>query len=281
MELDKPIIIQYIHYLQSIFQGDFGVSIYTQRPVISDLKLYFPATFELCLLSMILCLLVGIPLGVVAAVRENRWPDHITRILALSGVSLPIFWVALLAQLAFWAKLGWLPGTGRISPLISAPRHLTGMYMLDSLLTGNWTALASTLGHAILPVLCLAFVMIGWISRMTRSSMLEVIRQEYIQTAKAKGLSQAVVIYKHALRNALIPVVTISGVLFAQILGGVVVTETIFSWKGLGQYLIQSILRLDLYPVAAFTVLSAFVYIAINLMVDVSYFVINPETRSR
>jgi peptide/nickel transport system permease protein len=278
--LDKPVIVQYLVYVRDIIQGDFGTSIHTKRAVIKDLKLYFPATFELCLVSMIICILVGIPLGITAAVHENRWPDHISRVLALSGVSIPIFWLALLAQLVFWAKLSWVPGTGRISYLISAPHHITGMYTLDSLLAGNWESFTSSLRHLILPALCLSFVMIGYVSRMTRSSMLEVMRQEFIRTARAKGLSQVSVLYKHALRNALIPVVTVSGALFAQILGGVVVTETIFSWKGLGLYLIESILRLDLYPIAAFTILSAFTYVAINLVVDVSYFIINPETRS-
>jgi peptide/nickel transport system permease protein len=279
MGLDKPLPAQYILYIGSILRGDFGRSIYTRRPVIDDLALYAPATLELCLLGLLGALVLGIPFGVLAAAKENRWPDHLTRLLALSGVSLPVFWLGLLLQVVFYFRLGWLPGSGRLSPLIEIPRHVTGMFILDSLLTGSWQALADGIRHAILPVFCLSFVMMGYISRMTRSSMLEVLHQDYVQAARAKGLRETGVLAKHALRNALIPVVTVAGTLFAEILCGVVLTETIFSWKGLGSYLVESLLGLDLQPVAAFAVLSALAYVLINLLVDLLYGVIDPKIR--
>ena len=280
MRLDRPVVLQYLFYIKDIFSGDFGNSIYTRRPVLRDFALYVPATLELCLLSIALAVLFGIPVGIIAAVRENRWPDHVTRVVALSGVSVPIFWLGLLLQLVFYFKLGWLPASGRLSPLLRSPQHVTGMFILDSLLTGKWAAALDGTRHAILPSFCLAFVMVGYLSRMTRSSMLEVLRQEYIETARAKGLTEIVVLYKHALRNALIPIVTVAGALFAEVLGGVVLTETIFSWKGLGSYLVESLLSLDLHPVAAFTIFSALTYVTINLAVDISYIFINPKIRS-
>lgn len=280
MGLDKPLPVQYILYIGSILRGDFGRSIYTRRPVIDDLALYAPATLELCFLGLLGCLVVGIPLGIVAAAKENRWPDHATRILALSGVSLPVFWLGLLLQVVFYFKLGWLPGSGRLSPLIEIPRRVTGMFILDSLLAGNWAALGDSVKHAVLPLFCLSFVMTGYVSRMTRSSMLEVLHQDYVQAARAKGVREIVVLAKHALRNALIPIVTVSGTLFAEILCGVVLTETIFSWKGLGSYLVESLLSLDLQPVAAFAVFSALAYVLINLLVDLLYAVIDPKIRT-
>jgi peptide/nickel transport system permease protein len=279
MGFDKPLILQYAGYLRDVFRGDLGRSVYTHRPVISDFVLYVPATVELCLASMVVCLLAAIPLGVLAAVYENRWLDHASRLVSLSGVSVPIFWLGLLLQLGFYFKLGWLPASGRLSPLLDGPPRLTGMVVLDSLLSGNWATAIDGTRHMILPAFCLSFVMIGYVSRMTRSSMLEVLRQEYIGTARAKGLAERVVLYKHALRNALIPVVTVAGTLFAEILGGVVLTETIFSWKGLGSYLVESLLSLDVHPVAAFAMFSAFTYVTINLIVDVSYAFINPAVR--
>jgi peptide/nickel transport system permease protein len=280
MGLDKPLALQYLFYIKDIFRGDFGDSIYTRRSVVRDLALYAPATLELCLLSMIGCLLLGIPLGMIAAVRENRWPDHVTRIVALSGVSVPIFWLGLLLQIVFYFKLGWLPASGRLSPLLQSPHHVTGMFILDSVLAGDWATTLDSIRHALLPTFCLSFVMMGYVSRMTRSSMLEVLRQEYVQTARAKGLREAIVLFKHALRNALIPIVTVAGTLFAEILCGVVLTETIFSWKGLGSYLVESLLSLDLQPVAAFATFSAVTYVFINLLVDISYVVIDPKIRA-
>jgi len=277
--LDKPIYTQYLIYLKGLLKGDLGTSLHTNRPVARDLKAYFPATFELTTASMVFCLVLGIPLGIIAAVKRDRLIDHVTRVFSLIGVSMPVCWLALLALLLFYFKLGLLPGSGRLSPLTVPPSHITGLYVLDSLLTGNWATLKESITHLILPASCLGFAIIGVISRMTRSSMLNVLDEDYIKTAKAKGLRENKVIYQHALRNAILPVITISGVLYGQLLAGAVLTETIFSWPGMGLYTVTSIMHLDFQPIMGFTIVVAFVYVVINLVVDILYVLFDPRIR--
>jgi len=277
--LDKPVYIQYLIYLKGVLKGDLGTSLHTNQPVAEDLKAYFPATFELTTASMFLCLMFGIPLGIIAAVKKDKMIDHITRIFSLIGVSIPIFWLGLLLLLVLYFKLGFLPGGGRLPSLAVPPKHITGLYILDSLLTGNWEILKESVIHIILPASCLGFAVIGVISRMTRSSMLNILGEDYIKTARAKGLKERKVIYQHALRNAILPIVTISGILYGQLLAGAVLTETIFSWPGMGLYTVTSIMQLDFQPIMGFTIVVAFVYVVLNLLVDILYVIFDPRIR--
>lgn len=277
--LDKPVPIQYLIYVKGLLKGDFGASLYTNRPVSRDLKLYFPATIELTTASLLLCLIIGIPLGIIAAVKKDTLIDHITRVFSIIGVSMPYYWLGLLLLLILYFKLGIIPGGGRISPGVPLPEHITGLYILDSLLTGNMVALKDCIMHIITPAFCLGFAIMGVISRMTRSSMLNVLGEDYIRTAEAKGLSRNKVVYQHALRNAVLPVITISGVLYGQLMAGAILTEMIFSWPGMGLYTVNSIMHLDFQPIMGFTIIVAVFYVTINLIVDILYVLFDPRIR--
>jgi peptide/nickel transport system permease protein len=275
--MDRPVHIQYLRYIGNLMRGDLGTSFQTNRPVKEDLKQYFPATFELTIASLLLSLVLGIPSGILAATKRDRWIDHITRLLSLIGVSMPIFWLGLILLLLLYHRLGFFPGGGRLSPLLAPPTALTGFYLLDGLLTLNWRVFWDSLWHLFMPSFCLSLAIMGVISRMTRSSMLNVLTQDFIRTAEAKGLPQRMVIYKHALKNAMIPVVTVVGVMFGRLIAGAVLTETIFSWPGMGLYTVQSILYLDFQPILGFTLFVAFFYVAVNLAVDILYGVFDPR----
>jgi peptide/nickel transport system permease protein len=227
---------------------------------------------------MFLSILLGIFIGIVSAVYRNRLFDHLTRTYCLFGISMPVFWLGLLLLLLFYVKLGWLPGGGRIADGIQVER-LSGFLILDSLLTGNWEALGSALLHLVLPAFCLSSSFLATISRIARSSVLQVIREDYVRTARAKGVPEFWVLSKHVLRNSVLPVITISGILYGQLLGGAVLTETIFSWPGMGRYVVRSILHLDFQPILGFTVLVAALYALANLTVDLLYSVVNPQIR--
>src|SRR5437762_2780352 len=234
--LDKPVPEQYWIYMTGLLRGDLGFSIRTRRPVAQDLSEFFPATFELSLTALLISLVIGIPTGIWSSLFRNRLPDHAVRIFALIGGSLPIFWLGLLLIGLFYSNLGWLPSGGRIDDFIPPPQHITGLFVLDSLLTGNVIALQNSLLHLVLPAFTLGYFSTAVISRMMRSSMLEVLGQDYIRTARAKGLLERMVILRHGLRNALIPTLTIVGLTFGSLLAGAVLTETTFSWPGLGRY---------------------------------------------
>ena len=277
--LDKPLHLQYLHYLRNLSRGDLGVSIHSKRAVLDDLKDFFPATFELTTASMLISILFGIPIGTIAAVKKNRWPDFVTRLYALAGVSMPVFWLGLLLLLVFYFKLGWLPGVGRLDPHLSPPASITGLYLVDSLITANGRVFFNALKHIHLPAFSLSCVIMATISRMTRASMLEVMTENYIKAARAKGLSERTVIYRHALRNSLIPVVTIIGVMYGVCLAGAVLTESIFSWPGLGRYAVKAITFLDLDAIMGFTLVATLIYVFLNLIVDVIYVVIDPRIK--
>jgi len=277
--LDQPIYVQYFHYLSGLLHGDLGTSLHSNRPVAKDLMAYFPATFELTAASMLVCLLCGIPLGIIAAVKKDKLIDHFTRFFSLIGVSVPVFWLGLLMLLVFYFMLGILPGGSRLSPRTLPPDHVTGLYLLDSLLAGNWATFWESLVHLIMPAVCLGFAIIGVISRMMRSSMLGVLGEDYIKTAQAKGLRPRKVVYQHALRNSILPVITIGGVQFGHLLAGAVLTETIFSWPGMGSYTVKSIMYLDFQPIMGFTILIAVIYVLINLLVDILYVLFDPRIR--
>jgi peptide/nickel transport system permease protein len=246
---------------------------------------YFPATFELTLVAIIFSLLMGIPIGVISATRKDKPVDHATRLFSLAGISIPIFWFGLLLQYAFFYQLKinnlpYLPLEGRIDDfvLISHPiRTVSGLYILDSIVTGNFPALVSSVTHIILPGFALAYATLALIARMMRSSMLEVLRQDYITLARSKGLSERVVIYKHALRNAMIPTVTVTGLAFGGLLAGAVLTETIFAWPGMGRWATGAILTDDIGAIMGFTLLIAVVYVLANLIVDIIYAMLDPR----
>ncbi|MEW6546662.1 MAG: ABC transporter permease [Bacillota bacterium] len=278
--LDRPIWEQYLRYMRNLMQGDLGISIRTQRPVVEDLVIFFPATLELALTAMFLAVAVGIPLGIVSATRKDTVADHVSRVLSVAGVSTPLFWLGLVALLVLYGRLGWLPGSGRLDPFIVPPPRLTGFLLLDSLLAGRPDAFWSTVRHLVLPALCLSYVHLAVVTRQVRASMLEVLSQDYIRTALANGIPGRSVIYRHALRNALIPTVTVVGLAVGDLLGGAILTETIFAWPGMGSYVVDSINFLDFPAIMGFTVFIAVGYVLINLVVDLTYMWLDPRIRA-
>jgi ABC-type dipeptide/oligopeptide/nickel transport system permease component len=275
--LNDPIYTQIGIYLKNVFvHFDLGVSPTTGRPVRDDLKAFFPATFELAMCAFFLAIALGIPLGVISALRRNRPTDHFSRVIALTGVSTPLFWSALLLQFLFYFKLGWLPAMGRST--IDITRY-TGFVLIDSVLNWNWTAFGDAAIHMILPATTLAFYSMGYLVRITRGSMLEVLEAEYVITAKAKGLPRRIVVYRHALKNAIIPPLTVLGVEFGWLLGGTVLLETIFAWPGMGRYAAGSIVMVDLPAVVGYTLVVAMIMLLSNLVVDILYSVLDPRIR--
>ncbi len=275
--LDRPLWEQYGRYIVGVVRGDLGESIRTRRPVSADLAEYFPATVELTTFAMILCLVVGIPFGIVSAVKRESAVDHVSRVVATAAVSMPTFWLGLLLQLLFFRWLQILPATGRLGFYLSPPARVTGLYALDSLISGNWTALGDCLIHLILPGAALAASSMAVITRMTRSSLLEILSLDYIRTARSKGLAERLVILKHALRNALLPSLTVIGLQVGVLLAGAVLIEVVFSWPGIGLYAVQSITFIDFQAILGVTLITALVYSGVNLIVDVLYAVIDPR----
>ncbi|MFV0452256.1 MAG: ABC transporter permease [Propioniciclava sp.] len=269
MGLDKPVWAQFVDYVNALLHGDLGFAWHTGQPVAAEFAARLPATTELALFALGIALLIGVPLGIVSAVRRDRPIDHLSRVLSLIGASMPLFWLGLMVIFLFYGELGWEPAPlGRIAPGVNPPTDITGFYVLDSLLTGDTVALGSSLSHIIWPAMVLSTGSMAIIARMTRSAMLEVIDQDYIRTAKSKGLSPFSVIYKHALKNAAPVTVTVVGLQFGQLLGGAVITETIFTWPGIGKFVTDSVLATDYAPVQAFTLVAAVLYMTINLIVD-------------
>jgi dipeptide transport system permease protein len=275
---DRPVIVQYGYYLARLIHGDLGRSIATHKPVIEEFVTLFPATIELSLCAMLFALLAGIPAGIIAAVRRNSIFDHGVMGVSLTGYSMPIFWWGLLLILLFSVQLGWTPVSGRIAVLYFVEPK-TGFLLIDTLIAGDTAAFWSALSHLVLPTIVLGTVPLAVIARMTRSAMLEVLGEDYIRTARAKGLSSFRVIAIHALRNALIPIVTVIGLQVGTLATGAILTETIFSWPGVGHWLIEGIARRD-YPVLqGGTLLIGAIIMTVNLLVDVTYGMINPRIR--
>ncbi len=278
--LDKPILTQYGIYITNVLQGDLGHSIVTKEPVAKEFFTLFPATVELSLFAIFFAVLIGMPMGVVAAVKRGSIFDYSTMGISLAGYSMPIFWWALLLMLYFSVFLGWTPVSGRISVMFDV-EPVTGFMLIDSLLSGEKGAFSSAASHLVLPALALGTIPLAVIARMTRSSMLEVLSEDYIRTARAKGLSPFRVIGLHGLRNALIPVVTVIGLQVGVLFAGAILTETIFAWPGVGKWLVESVRRRD-YPVLQGGVLMiATVVMTINLLVDLLYGLINPRIRKK
>ncbi|MCS7252332.1 MAG: ABC transporter permease [Anaerolineae bacterium] len=276
---DKPPILRYLTYIQNLLRGDLGESIATQRPVKEDLARFLPATVELAVAATLIAILLGVPLGVVAALYRDRWPDHVARFLSLIGVSMPVFWLGLLALTVFYYHLQLLPGPGRLDPRLIPPPTITGLLTIDSLLARRWDAFWDALRHLVLPASVLGAYSMSLITRITRSSMIEVLAQEYIRVARAKGLREWIVIGRHALRNAAIPTVTAMGLAFGNLMAGAVMTETVFAWPGIGRYAVDAASKLDFPPVMGVTLLVAGIYVLINFLVDLSYTLLDPRIR--
>jgi len=278
MGLDKPILVQYWDYLTGILQGDLGTSVVTKEPVLREFLTLFPATIELSVCAMIIAVVIGIPAGIAAAVRRGKTTDYTVMGLSLTGYSMPIFWWGLLLILLFSVILDLTPVSGRISAMFWVD-DVTGFMLIDSLLSDEEGAFMSAVSHLILPSIVLATIPLAVIARMTRSSMLEVLKEDYVHVARAKGLAPFFVICVHALRNALIPVATVIGLQVGVMLAGAILTETIFSWPGIGKWMLDSIFRRDYPAVQGGILLIAMVVMTVNLTVDVLYGVINPRIR--
>jgi len=277
--LDKPLPEQYLIYLNNLVQGDMGTSFKTKNPVFNDLKTFLPATIELAIGSFMFAILLGLPLGIISAVRAGRPVDHFTRVFSLLGASMPPFWSGLIVLFVFYYLLGWAPGPGRIDARINAPDQVTGLFLVDSLITGNTEAFWSSLSHLVLPCIILGWFTLALISRISRSSIMEVMSQDYIRTARAKGQIERLVITKHALRNGLIPLVTLMGLAFAGLMSGAIMTETIFAWPGIGRYAVDASANLDYPAISGVTLLIAVIYMFVNLFVDILYTFLDPRIR--
>ena len=277
--LDAPPHLRYLTYVRNLARGDLGASIATQQPVAEDLKTFVPATVELAAAALLLAVAIGVPLGVLAAVQRDRWPDHLARLGSLTGVSMPAFWLGLLALTIFSYRFQIAPGPGRLDPQVVPPPLWTGMLVVDSLVARRWDALADALRHLALPALVLAAYVMGVITRVTRASVLDALTEDYIRTARAKGVTEGAVVVHHALRNALIPTLTVIGLAVGNLMAGAVMTETIFAWPGLGRYAVDAAGKLDFPAIMGVTLFVAVVYVAINFVVDVAYVVLDPRIR--
>jgi peptide/nickel transport system permease protein len=279
MGLDKPIPVQYVTYLGHLLTGDLGTSRLTGDPVADDLKQYAPASIELAIVAIFLALLIGVTAGTVAAMMRDSPLDQGIRIVSLVGVSMPIFWLALVAFYLFVYKYPIFPGIGRLDPGALPPPHVTGLYTVDALIAGQWGTFKDALSHLLLPAFVLAAYTVSLLTRFSRSAVLDVLGNDFVRTARAKGLPEKRIGMRHVLRAALVPIVTVAGVMFGILLSGTVFIESIFAWPGLGQYAYRSATNLDLPAIMGVTVFIALIYIVINFVVDLLYGVIDPRIR--
>lgn len=280
--LNESLPIQYLAFLRQLVTGDLGNSVFSNLPVAEELAKRWPATFELAVAATLVAVILGIPIGIFAAVRKNSLWDNLATSLSLVGVSLPVFWLGLLLSYLFAVNLQWLPIGSRISTDVDASFNpITNFYLLDALLGLNWPALANIFGHLVLPAVTLGTIPLAILSRITRSAMLEVLSLDYVRTARAKGISERQVIMKHALKNALLPVVTIVGLQFGTLLGGAILTETIFSWPGIGSWVYEGILNRDYPVVQGGVIFVALTFVLINVLVDLSYALLDPRIQYR
>jgi peptide/nickel transport system permease protein len=276
---DRPVYEQFAIYVWHILHGNLGKSLRTNRGVTQDLRQFFPATLELSTTAILIGIVLGIPLGILSAVQKDHWPDHVARLFSLFGLSMPVFWLGLVLLFVFYYHLELLPGPGQLDIYLVPPPRVTGLLTIDSLLAGDWEVFIDALKHLILPSFVLGYFSTAAIVRITRASMLEVLRQEYIRTARVKGLRERVVILRHALRNALIPTVTVVGLTYGSLLEGAVLTETIFAWPGLGRYMTAAFIALDFAAIMGGTLLIAITFALANLVVDIIYAFLNPKIR--
>lgn len=277
--LDDPVYLQFYYYLKQLFSGDLGKSPVTNNPVIKDIQRFAPATLELALVAVLLGGIGGLFLGIISAVYKGSFFDQLSRILALTGIAMPLFWFGLLLQFGFSFKLGWLPFHGRIGLMSTPPPSITGLYILDSIISGNWKALIDSLRHLALPAFTLSFFSLVRVTRITRSSMIETLSSDYINTAYAKGLSKTIVVFKHALRNSISSTLSVVGLTLAYTLGGTVVVEVVFSWPGIGRYAASAIETLDFPALMGFMLVIAGAVVFVNLLIDLSYGLADPRIR--
>lgn len=278
--LDRPLWEQFGFYLRDVFAGDFGTSIRTGRPVIEDILHVLPATVELATFAIIIGAGLGIPLGVLAAVNKDRWQDHVVRVFSLMGHSMPIFWTGMIALIIFYAGLGWVGGSGRMSQFyIGMVPERTGFLLIDSALSGQWDVFRSAINHLVLPASLLGYSSSAYITRMTRSFMLDQINQEYVTTARVKGLSNAQTIWHHAFGNIRVQLVTIVALAYGSLLEGAVLIETVFAWPGFGQYLTNNLVIGDMNAVMTCVLIVGVIFIALNLISDILYHIFDPRTR--
>lgn len=277
--LDRPLHEQYWRYISHLVRGDLGLSFLNRQPVIDDIKTFLPASFELAVVSLLICVPLGILMGVITALKAGSWSDAITRIFAILGISTPIFWLALLFQLLFYRQLHWFPAAGRLGVAFTAPPTVTGLYLIDTLLAGDFGAFRSTVHHIVMPSFTLAVANIAVIARMTRSSLLEVLSADYVRTARSKGLSERVVLGRHALKSAMVPVITIIGLQLGALIAWVFLVEAIFSWPGIGSYTVRAIMNSDFNAVMGVTLMLSVMFVIINLLVDMSYLLLDPRIR--
>lgn len=272
---DQPLPVQFVRYVRNVATGDLGISLYTQRPISEDLLTRVPATLELAIVTILIAALLGVPLGVVAAVRRNSLVDHALRIFTVSGLAMASFWLAILLQLLFAMRLGLTPLQGRVAGW--GPDHVTGFFIVDAILVRDWSALGNVLAHMVLPVMTLSFPAMATIVRFTRAGVLDAINSNYVLYEQAMGLPRRVIVWKYVLRNALIGTVTQIGLIFGLLLAGAVVVESVFDWPGLGLYAVNSILRSDYNAIMGFTLITGTVFIAVNLVVDIVHGIIDPR----
>jgi peptide/nickel transport system permease protein len=275
--LDKSLPAQYASYMGDLVHGDLGMSITTRRPVIDDIGQFFPATIELTVAALLLVAVVGLPLGLAAGLLKGRLPDHLIRLFSISAVSMPVFWLGILLQIVFYEKLAILPASGRIGELSLPPAHVTGLYVLDSLFAGDFTAFGSALSHLVLPAFTLAAGSLAVITRMTRASVVETSEADHLRAARAKGLSGGLIVRRHVVRNALLPVTTVFGLQVGTLLAGSILTEVVFSWPGIGLYAVNAISNLDYTAIMGVTLLISAIYLVVNLLTDLVYLLLDPR----
>jgi peptide/nickel transport system permease protein len=279
MGLNDPLPLQYWHYLLRLLHGNLGTSAQTRNPVAQDLATAFPATAELACFVLVASVLLGVGLGLYAALRHRRLADQVIRLVSVTGISMPTFWLALLVFYVFFYKLRWLPGSGRLDPTLTPPPHVTGFYTIDAALAGQWGVFANALEHLVLPGLVLTLYMVGILVRFTRSAILDVLNEPYVTAARAKGLGPARIVFGYVLRGALLPILTMVGLAFGSLLSGAVLTEQVFAWNGLGQYAFLAATKLDLQAIMGVAIVVGVAYIGLNFAIDLLTGVIDPRVR--
>lgn len=278
--LDQPLFVQYLTYMSYLVRGDFGISRQTSQPIGEELFAALPATIELAGVAIILSVILGVGLGTLAAYRRGKFSDQLLRVVSLAGISVPSFWLALVAYYFLFYQWGLLPGSGRLDPTLWAPPQVTGLYLVDSIIAGDWEAFTNAFGHLLLPAIVLTMYSMGLMVRFTRSSVLEVLNQDYVRAAKAKGLAPARIVTAYVLRGAAVPIITVIGLVFGGLLSGTVLIEEVFAWNGLGQYAFNAAKNLNVPAVTGVGIIVGIVYIGINLIVDVVYGFIDPRVRT-
>jgi peptide/nickel transport system permease protein len=277
--INEPLPVQYLNYMRNVLRGNLGTSMMNRHPVAMDLKRYFPATFELVLVSTVMAVIVGVPMAMAAAVFKDRWPDQFSRVVALSSISMPVFWLGMILQLVLGMKLHFLPISGRFDPRIPFPPNVTGMLLVDSLLAADLESFRIALKYIALPAFCQALIGIALITRLLRADIIEVMQRDFVIMARASGLPERVILFKYVLKNALIATVAMLGFLFGWQLGGSVMIETVFDWPGIGLYAVKSAMTLDFQPIMGITLFVGLLFTIVNLLVDLSYGIIDPRIR--